>query len=140
MDWTFSPRLSLQVFAQPLVADGAYRRFRSLAQARTLDFVEHATAEGTLAEGPDGYVVRGPAAGAPDIDIGRPDFSSRALVGNAVLRWEYRPGSALFFVWQQRRSGDDGVPGFEFRRDVGNTFRDAPENVFAVKATYWLGT
>ena len=139
VDWTFSPRLSLQMFVQPLVADGEYRAFRSLARARTLEFVTHSVSDSTLMEGPDGYAVRGPAAGAPYIAIGRPDFSSRALVGNAVVRWEYRPGSALFFVWQQRRTGDDGIAGFSFRRDVTNTFRDAPENVFAVKATYWIG-
>jgi hypothetical protein len=139
VDWTFSPALSLQVFAQPLVADGRYSSFQSLTRARSWDFLRHREEDGTLTEGPDGYLVRGPAAGAPDIDIGRPDFSSRALVGNAVLRWEYRPGSVLFLVWQQKREGDDGVPGFSLGRDMKGAFREPPENVFAVKLSYWLG-
>ncbi|HEY5218963.1 MAG TPA: hypothetical protein VIJ16_04095 [Gemmatimonadaceae bacterium] len=29
----------------------------------------------------------------------------RSQRGNTVLRWEYRPGSALYLVWQQQRSG-----------------------------------
>lgn len=139
VDWTFSPRLSLQVFAQPLVADGEFSNFKSLAEARTFDFEQHTEAAGTLVHDANGYAVRGAAAGAPTIAIGEPNFSSRALVGNAVVRWEYRPGSALFLVWQQRRAGDDGIDGFNFARDVRGAFRDRPENVFAVKATYWIG-
>jgi hypothetical protein len=36
---------------------------------------------------------------------GERDFDLRSLRGSAVLRWEYRPGSALFLVWQQERGG-----------------------------------
>lgn len=139
VDWTFSPTLSLQMFAQPLVADGEYSNFKSLTRNRTFDFSRHTEADGTLLEDDNGYVVRGSAAGSPAIRIGSPDFSSRALVGNAVMRWEYRPGSAVFLVWQQRRAGDDGIAGFEFARDLRGAFRERPENVFAVKATYWIG-
>lgn len=61
------------------------------------------------------------------------------LRGNAVLRWEYRPGSALFMVWQQERSGFEPIGDFDFRRDVGDIFRTVPTNVFLIKATYWIG-
>ena len=27
------------------------------------------------------------------------DFNVRSLIGNIVLRWEYRPGSTVFLVW-----------------------------------------
>jgi hypothetical protein len=68
-----------------------------------------------------------------------PDFNVRSLRGNAVLRWEYRPGSALFFVWQQERSGFEALGGFNAGRDVGRLFREPARNVFLVKATYWIG-
>lgn len=136
VDWTFSPRLSLQVFAQPLVANGEYRGFRSLRQSRTFEFDEFSEADGTLTQDENGYLARPP--GGSEIRIGRPDFTTLSLVGNAVVRWEYRPGSALFFVWQQRRSGHEATPGFAPGRDLGAIFGEKPENVFAIKASYWI--
>jgi hypothetical protein len=137
VDWTFTPQLSLQMFAQPLVASGEYRGFRSLRQSRTFEFDIFSEADGTITQDDDGYLAHPP--GGPDIRIGRPDFTTLSLVGNAVVRWEYRPGSALFFVWQQRRSGFESEPGFSPGRDLGGIFRERPENVFAIKASYWLG-
>jgi hypothetical protein len=67
-----------------------------------------------------------------------PDFKTRTLVGNAVVRWEYRPGSALFFVWQQRRLGFGDDYGLAGARDLREVFSDHPQNIFAVKGTYWL--
>ncbi|HUF66199.1 MAG TPA: DUF5916 domain-containing protein [Gemmatimonadaceae bacterium] len=137
VDWTFTPNLSLQVFAQPLVASGEYQGFKSLRQRKTFDFDYFSEEDGTLTRDDNGLLAQHP--GGTAIRIGNPDFSTRSLVGNAVLRWEYRPGSALFFVWQQRRAGDDSNPGFRVVREVGSVFREAPENVFAIKASYWFG-
>jgi hypothetical protein len=64
-----------------------------------------------------------------------------------VLRWEWRPGSTLFLVWQQGRS-DRLTPGptdpegsygrFRFGRDAGDLFGIKPENTFMIKVAYWL--
>ena len=75
----------------------------------------------------------------PAFALGDPDFNFRSLLGNAVLRWEYRPGSTLFLVWQQRRTDVEPMGGFDFSRDYRGLLDHAPENVFAVKATYWIG-
>ena len=64
-------------------------------------------------------------------------FTTRSLRGSAVLRWEWRPGSTLFLVWQQFRSGAEPFGDFRFGRDVRGVFERRPENVVAVKATYW---
>ena len=138
VDWTFSPHLSLQMFLQPLVATGAYSDFRSLNRPRTRDFDRFSESDGTLVRTADGGYTAFPAPGS-EVTFGDPDFHERALLGNAVVRWEYRPGSALFFVWQQRRSGSGPAGDFELGRDVSGLFRVAPENVFAIKATYWIG-
>ncbi len=137
VDWTFTPNLSLQVFAQPLVASGEYHAFKSLRERKTFNFDYFSEDDGTLTRDENGLLAQQP--GGTPIRLGNPDFSTRSLVGNAVVRWEYRPGSALFFVWQQRRSGDDTNPGFRVAREVGGVFREAPENVFAIKASYWFG-
>jgi hypothetical protein len=67
-------------------------------------------------------------------------YSHHTIRNVPVLRWEYRPGSTLFFVWQQNRSGGEPYGDFEFGRDTGAIFDARHDNVFVVKATYWLGT
>lgn len=54
------------------------------------------------------------------------------------MRWEYRPGSTVFFVWQQNRSDIDPVGDFSFSRDRSALFDARPDNIFLIKASYWL--
>jgi hypothetical protein len=61
------------------------------------------------------------------------------LRGNAVIRWEYRPGSTLFLVWQQNRLDRVNIGDFELGRDAGALFDAPPENSLIVKVNYWLG-
>jgi hypothetical protein len=55
------------------------------------------------------------------------------------MRWEYRPGSTLYFVWTQRREGSSTSGDFDFGREGGALFDDRPVNIFQLKATWWLG-
>lgn len=147
IDWTFTPRLSLQLFAQPFIAVGNYAAFKELSAPRTRDYAVYGEDVGAIAPIRDttgavvGYEVD-PDGGSSDaarvFAIGKPDFNVRSLRGNAVLRWEYRPGSALFVVWQQQRAGAGPLDGFDFRRDSQGLFRARPTNVLLIKATYWL--
>lgn len=43
--------------------------------------------------------------GTAELSFRNPDFNVRTFRSNLVLRWEYRPGSTLFVVWSQDRSG-----------------------------------
>lgn len=152
LDWTFTPTLSLQLFAQPFVAAGDFREFREFTTPGESEYAVYGQDRGTVcaftAGGARTYAIHPtqtvacPAA-AGDAEgmlrVNDPDFNVRSLRGNAVLRWEYRPGSALFFVWQQERSGFEALGGFNAGRDVGRLFREPARNVFLVKATYWIG-
>ena len=72
------------------------------------------------------------------------DFRFASVNGNAVYRWEYRPGSTLFLVWTHSRStyeerslvSDRG--SFRSNLDGGTLFRNEPENVLLAKVTYWI--
>jgi hypothetical protein len=75
-------------------------------------------------------------------NIGNLDYNTRSLRANAVLRWEYLPGSTLYVVWQQLRSNDNLVglnANFAFNRDGGALLRTTPDNTFIVKVSYWIG-
>lgn len=139
VDWTFTPTLSLQVYAQPFVSAGQYSRFKELERPGTADYAVYGTTQGSIAPAPGGYTVDPDGAGpAPSFAISNPDFNVRSLRGDAVLRWEYRPGSSLFVVWQQQRSGSASIGGFDLARDVGAIFREPVSNVLLIKLTYWV--
>jgi hypothetical protein len=139
LNWTFTPKLSLQLFAQPLISAGEYTQLKSLAESRTFDFDVYGTGGSTIDDSTTHYVVDadGPAGPAPSAAIGKPDFSFGSLRGNAVLRWEYLPGSTVYLVWTQSR--DDFEPNGAFRFDESwSRLRAAPaDNIFMVKVTYW---
>ncbi|MEW5983115.1 MAG: DUF5916 domain-containing protein [Acidobacteriota bacterium] len=142
LNWTFTPNLTLQLFAQPFVASGDYSSFREFAAPRTLEKLIYGVDIGTIEyrKGDDSYVVdpdgAGPAAPFSFVD---PDFTTGALRGTAVLRWEYRPGSTLFFVWTQHRSSYDRAGTLGYDRARNAIFGQRPVNIFQVKLTYWIG-
>ncbi|MDT0633273.1 DUF5916 domain-containing protein [Rubrivirga litoralis] len=118
-----SPTLSLQAFGQLFAARGRYRDLSVLA-------------------GPDDLR---PASGFPK----RRDFAFSAFTGNAVLRWEYRLGSALYVVWSQGRRSEQfeeallaAAPPSPFETGTGGQFADTfgafPDDVVLVKLSYLL--
>jgi len=145
---TLSPELTVEFWAQPFISSGDYFDFKELAAARTFDFNVYGEDIGTIDRGENGrYTIRPQGLGGSSFTITDPDFNSRSLRGNAVVRWEWRTGSTLFFVWQQVRSDrltgssyalPDQAGSFDFGRDAGDLFSIPAENLFMIKMTYWL--
>jgi uncharacterized protein DUF5916/cellulose/xylan binding protein with CBM9 domain len=109
---TFTKELTLQLYGQLFLAKGHYETFRQLVG--TSDF-----------QPPDHY--------------GRnPDFNTQSFNTNVVLRWEYLPGSTLFLVWSQARSGAGGEYSSTFANNVDATFVIPPSNVVLLKLSYWF--
>ncbi len=81
---------------------------------------------------PDG---EGPAQ---PFEIDNPDFNIKSLRGNAVLRWEYLPGSVIYFVWTQTREEAEEIGDFKFEESMTKMVQAEPDNIFMIKVTYWL--
>jgi hypothetical protein len=89
-------------------------------------------APSTVTIDPDGT---GPAA---SMQFANPDFNFRSLRGNAVFRWEFRPGSVMYVAWAHSRSASLAQGDFRFSRDFSGMFENVPDNVFLVKASFWI--
>jgi hypothetical protein len=145
---TFTPNLTLEMFAQPFLASGKYTSFKEFAEVKSRHMNLFGRDNGsTVVTNRDpqsgaitGYTIDPDGAGpAAPFTFSKPDFNLRALRGTGVLRWEYRPGSTLYFVWTQERDGFDQFGDFNFSRDRSLLFRDRPTNIFQIKGTYWIG-
>jgi hypothetical protein len=136
MAFTLRPDMNLDVYAEPFAASGRYYDFGELLAARSLFLRVYGTDATTIeATSGGGRVVHD---GAAVFNISNRDFNVRSLRSNVVLRWEWRPGSTLYLVWQQDRS--DSVP-VGTRASLGDMFGSfgAPgTNFLAIKASFWL--
>lgn len=116
-NYTMTPNLSLQVYAEPFVSAGEYSNYKELVDGRAEKYEDR---------------YRPYAYGSSA------DFNIRSFRTTNVLRWEYRPGSQLFLVWQQGKSDYQEYGDFRFGRDFGGVFSAASRNVFLIKFSYWL--
>jgi hypothetical protein len=152
INYTRSPRVTLEIFAQPLISSGDYGPLKELAAARTFDFNVFGASGASTSTPQDGgrrYLIDPDGAGpAKSFTVDNKDFNTRSLRANAVFRWEWRAGSTFFLVWQHNRAqtiaGSDPVTGqstvgnFQLGRDTGDLFRLHGDNIFMVKLAYWL--
>ena len=114
VDWTLNSRLSFQLFMQPFIAAGDYHDYHALSRARSSEYA--------------------PYAGS----VSDPDFNFRSVRGSAVVRWEFRPGSALYVVWNENRADVVPLGDFRFRRDLRAISTAPSHDVLLVKVSYWL--
>jgi hypothetical protein len=140
LNYSLTPDLSVQLYGQPFVAAGGYSRFKRIADPKSRIWANRYRVFGedeiAYDEASHSYGVDEDLDGAVDFRFDRPDFNFFEFRSNLVVRWEYRPGSALFLVWSQGRTGSDTMGDFRFGRDFGSLFDVAPHNVFLVKFSY----
>ena len=116
-NYTLSPSLSFQVYGQPFISAGAYEGYKELVRA-------HADRSA------DRFV--------PFNYDGNADFNVLSFRTTNVLRWEYKPGSAFFVVWQQGREGSTQRGNYNFGRDFNDLFATPSTNTILVKLAYWF--
>jgi hypothetical protein len=118
LNFTASPTLSMQFYAAPFITKGEYTNWRELANPRAEKYEDRY--KPYLGGNPGGF-----------------DF--KQVRSNTVVRWEYRPGSTLFFVWQQGREFSGDQPSdFKWKQDLSDLFKQHPNNTLLIKASYWF--
>ena len=148
---TFTPNLTLELYAQPFLSSNDFGALKELRAPRTFDFNEYGRDVGTATPEAGGTILVDPdgSGSAAAFRVNDSDFNLASLRGNAVLRWEWRPGSTFFLVWQQDRyerlaAGEAEPVGgrrlgeFDFGGNVRDLFDVQPTNVLLFKVSYWL--
>ncbi|MFL5539536.1 MAG: DUF5916 domain-containing protein [Longimicrobiaceae bacterium] len=118
LSYTLTPRLSLQFYGQPFISAGRYDNPLEVADPRAGTFAER-------------FI--------PATLSSLPDFNVKQFRSNAVLRWEYRPGSTLFVVWNSALSQQATDGSFRLVDDVRTLFGSDGTNTLLIKLSYWFG-
>ena len=139
VNWTFTPNLSLQLYAQPLASKAEFTNFKELAKPKTYDFNRYGDGSSTIEKVDGSYTVDPDGSGpAQSFTFDDPNFNIRSLRINAVLRWEYMPGSALYLVWTQNRFNDHYQNDFQLNSAMTSLWDQTADNIIMAKLTYWM--
>jgi hypothetical protein len=121
LNYTATPDLTFELYGQPFVSKGTYTDVRELSA--TPDAASYDARFQPFTPPPSALT----------------SFKVTELRTNSVVRWEYRPGSTLFVVWQHGRQGfADRFDPQPWSKDYRELFDLHPDNTFLVKVAYWL--
>src|SRR5580765_3500110 len=122
LDYTATPTLTLQIYANPFVSKGTYSDVREVVNARAAKYA-------------DRYAPYGDA----DVTSNPGGFDVREFNSNTVVRWEYRPGSSMYLVWTQGRQNFEPDVGSGVQSDdLDKLLRAHPANTFLIKVVHWF--
>jgi hypothetical protein len=142
LDFCITPNLTVEFYGQPFVSAGKYSGFKRITSPRARRYRDrfHTFGEGEIEFDAEDevYSIDEDGNGIDDYFIDNPDFNFKAFNSNLVVRWEFKPGSTLYLVWSQARSGSTMNGDFSFWRDMGDLFEVHPHNVFLVKVSHWF--
>ncbi len=136
LNYSFTPDLTLELYAEPFAASGRYYNYGELPAPRSRDIRKYGRDGTTVSLEDDGS--RTVTDGAETFTLDNDDFNFVSFRSNAVLRWEWAPGSTLFLVWQSNRSGSNSDGSLVGLNDFGDALGAEGDNFFALKLTYWL--
>jgi len=136
MGYTLRPDLDIDVYAEPFAASGRYYNFGELSAPSSRVLKIYDTNGTTVLPGPDGS--RTITDGAATFTLRNYDFNIRSFRSNVVLRWEWRPGSTLYLVWQQDRKITEVLRDSVGLGDMFRSLRAPGSSYFAVKMSFWL--
>ncbi len=138
VDYNITPELSLQYYGSPFSSVGKYSELKEITDPKAGNYADRfALLETTFSESDNSYQV--PAKGDdPAYSIHNPDFTFSQFRSNLVFRWEYRPGSQLYFVWANERTlwkNNSQASVGNAMSQLGNVY---PNNIFQIKLSYWF--
>ena len=139
--YTYSPTLSLQLYAQPFVAAGRSSEYKEAVRPHAADYDDryHIYDSSELDEMDGVGTIDTDGDGVGDYEFELLDFNVRELRSNLVLRWEYRPGSTLFLIWSHGRQSSSPDGTYSLGNDLSDLADEPGEHVILAKLNYWLG-
>jgi hypothetical protein len=137
IDYNITPELSIQYYGSPFATVGKYSEFKSVTNPKAAEYSSRYTILNPVLK--DGsYEISENDNSVIDYTFGNPDFNFSQFRSNLVFRWEYRPGSQIYFVWAQDRT-QYSMPGNNSVYDAAGDLQGVyPNNIFLIKFNYWF--
>lgn len=138
VEYFITPELSLQYYGSPYASIGKYDAYRKVNQSKSKDLNERYNPLFIL-EGNDGDVLVDENGNELlDFNTENPDFNFQEFRSNFVLRWEYKTGSTLYFVWTNTSSNYENQYNPSIIESFSNISKVKAQNAFMLKFSFWF--
>ena len=135
-DYNITPEISIQYYGSPFASIGKYSKLKEVTNPRADAYNDRFALLNTQFSN-NTYQV--PANNdTPGYSINNPDFTFNQFRSNLVFRWEYRPGSQLFFVWGNERTERRNESNSSISKAISQLKDASPTNIFLIKLSYWF--
>jgi hypothetical protein len=133
-----TPDISIQFYGAPFTSAVSYSDFKRDAQTTSRQYNRrfYPFATGEIMKTGDRYEV---SENGDTYSFASPDFSFNEFRSNLVFRWEYLPGSTLYFAWVHHLSNQKNHYVSGWRDNLDTMFGLPSTNTFIVKANFWFG-
>lgn len=131
IDYNINPELSVQYYGSPYFSTGGYSNFKWVNNPGADNYYDRFTILNTVLSGNQYSTSNG-------FVFDDPDFSFAQFRSNFVFRWEYRPGSKLYFVWSNERTMYQSTQNPELKDAYSGLGKAFSNNIFLVKLNYWF--
>ncbi|HMI02407.1 MAG TPA: DUF5916 domain-containing protein, partial [Pedobacter sp.] len=132
-----TPDFSIQYYGSPFTSVAKYDKFKLAADTRSSDYLARFSEfkNNEISYHAGSYTVD---RGSNTMSFKDPDFSFNEFRSNLVARWEFLPGSSMYFVWANNRSNRDDIyyPGWGSNLD--RIFGLPASNTLMMKINYWF--
>jgi hypothetical protein len=143
LNYNITPNLSIQYWGQPFFATGEYNNFKYITDSKAEELEDryrfYTEDQISYNSSLSVYSIDDNMDGVTDYSFRKPDFNVKTFLSNLVIRWEYQPGSTVYLVWSQNRSGYANDGSFEASRDIESLFDESANNIFLIKFSYRIG-
>jgi hypothetical protein len=133
-----TPELSLQFYGSPYASTGDFLQIRKVNDPHAESTAQRFKAMSQIPVADNKIYLDEDNNGLYDFWIMNPDFNFKEFRSNFVLRWEYKAGSTLYFVWSHNRSSYETG----YNKSIFDSFADIrkvhPDNALMVKLSYWF--
>lgn len=136
VSYTFKPDVTLDVYAEPFAASGRYSAYGEMLRPLDRNLRMYGTDGTTIARNADGTFKV--TDGAATFTIPNREFRNLSWRSNVVLKWEWRPGSILYAVWQQNRASSTAIGTPIGAGELFDSWSAPGNHIFLIKSTLWL--
>jgi len=132
VDYNITPLLSVQYYGSPYVSIGNFSNFKWVNNPKAEQYDERFQLLNAVLTTGNQYVT------PEGFSFSNPDFIYTQFRSNLVFRWEYLPGSKLYFVWSNEQTLYE-TTSMATSKEAFTSFGNATsKNIFLVKLNYWF--
>ena len=136
VDYNITPEISIQYYGSPFASVGKYSKLKEVTNPRATSYSDRFKLLNAQFVNNTYQVAE--TNEAPAYSVNNPDFTFNQFRSNLVFRWEYRPGSQIFFVWGNERTGWRNDSNSKVGKAVSDLKDVSPTNIFLIKLSYWF--